>query len=82
VFDSASADMVDRLRAGSHERDARMNAERMALLLQGAVLLQHAPHAVSDAFVDTRINGASGRTFGAIPASVDVRSILARHPSL
>lgn len=81
AFDHASADMVDRLRAGPHERDARMNAERMALLLQGAVLLQHAPHAVSDAFVDTRINGASGRTFGAIPASVDVGAILARQPA-
>lgn len=81
-FDRASAELVDRLRAGAQERDARMNAERMALMLQGAVLLQHAPPAVSDAFVTTRINGASGRTFGAIPASVDVRNILARHPSL
>ena len=46
----------------------RFVAERLALLWQASLLLQHAPHAVSDAFVVSRIAGDWGRTLGTLPA--------------
>ncbi len=60
------------------EENARYLAERMALALQGAALLRHAPHAVSDAFCLTRLEGSSGRAFGAMPSGVDTNGILER----
>jgi putative acyl-CoA dehydrogenase len=60
------------------EENARYLAERMALALQGAALLRHAPHAVSDAFCLTRLAGSGGRAFGAMPSGVDLHAILER----
>ena len=50
----------------------------MALVLQGALLVRHAPGAVADAFCATRLSGAHGAAFGTLPASVDVAALLAR----
>ena len=60
------------------ERDARLLAERMALLLQASLMIRHAPAAVADLFIATRIAGEGGRAFGAIPSGSDVGAILAR----
>jgi putative acyl-CoA dehydrogenase len=43
---------------------ARQLAQQLVLLVQAALLSAHAPQAVADAFVDTRLRGAGGRVFG------------------
>jgi putative acyl-CoA dehydrogenase len=52
--------------------------ERLALGLQGALLLQHAPSALSDAFCASRLGGDWGQTFGTLPAGLDFGAILER----
>ena len=39
----------------------------MALLLQAALLIRHAPPAVADAFCATRLADGGGRLFGVLP---------------
>ncbi|MDR6906479.1 putative acyl-CoA dehydrogenase [Agromyces sp. 3263] len=63
--------------AGAAAR-ARELTERLALVLQASLLVQHAPAAVSDAFVRTRIEGDGGLLYGALPPGVDIAPILAR----
>jgi putative acyl-CoA dehydrogenase len=57
---------------------ARDVSERMALLWQAALLLQHAPSHVADAFVASRIDRAAGRTLGTLPAGTAFRGIVER----
>lgn len=57
---------------------ARYLAEKMALAIQAAMLIRHAPHAVSDAFCMTRLGDEGGRAYGTLPASVDMDAIIAR----
>ena len=57
---------------------ARELAERLALVLQASLLVQHAPPAVADAFVRTRIEGDGGSMYGALPPGIDLAPILAR----
>ncbi len=64
--------------AAAIEARARAIAERMALLWQAALLLQHAPSEVSDAFVAGRIAGDSGHTLGTLPADLALRKIIER----
>jgi putative acyl-CoA dehydrogenase len=67
-----------RLGAATAEGDARRLAEDMALLLQGALLVRHAPACVADAFCATRLGGDGGRSFGILPAGADRAGIIAR----
>ena len=60
------------------EVGARRLAGLMAACLQGALLVQHAPAAVADAFCATRLGGEYGGTFGILPAGTDLRSLVAR----
>ncbi|MHB1738659.1 MAG: acyl-CoA dehydrogenase family protein [Actinomycetes bacterium] len=60
------------------ELAARRIAERLALVLQGALLVRHAPAAVADAFCATRLAGDHGMAFGTLPAGVDLDAILDR----
>jgi putative acyl-CoA dehydrogenase len=57
---------------------ARELTERLALVLQGSLLVQHAPGAVADAFVRSRIEGDGGTMYGALPPGLDSAAILAR----
>jgi len=57
---------------------ARRLTERMALLLQGALLLRHGDAAVADAFVRSRLAGDWGNAYGTLPAGVDTAAILER----
>jgi len=57
---------------------ARELAERLALVLQASLLVQHSPAAVADAFVRSRIEGDGGTMYGALPPGLDVAAILAR----
>jgi putative acyl-CoA dehydrogenase len=60
------------------ELRARRLAGQMATALQGALLVQHAPSAVADAFCATRLGNEYGGILGTLPRGVDVGSILER----
>ncbi len=55
---------------GSLEVSARRLAGAMAACLQGALLVQHAPAEVADAFCATRLDTAYHGTFGTLPAAL------------
>ncbi|MFH8552887.1 acyl-CoA dehydrogenase family protein [Streptomyces celluloflavus] len=57
---------------------ARSLAERMALVLQGSLLVRHSHPAVADAFCASRLGGEWGNAFGTLPAGADLASILER----
>lgn len=65
-------------RPEAHETRARRIVEKMALALQAALLLQHAPGAVADAFVASRIAGDAGQEYGTLPADTDFGAIIDR----
>jgi len=60
------------------EYRARDVVDRLALALQAALLLQHAPAAVSDAFCHSRLGSSGQHNFGALPRGVDCGAILRR----
>jgi putative acyl-CoA dehydrogenase len=60
------------------EGQARRVVERMALVLQGSLLVRHAPAAVADAFCASRLGGQWGHAFGTLPAGVDATAIVER----
>jgi putative acyl-CoA dehydrogenase len=66
-------------RAEELEPRARLIAERMALGLQAALLVAHAPAAVADAFVAARLAGVGGLHYGTLPAAADGGAIVERH---
>jgi putative acyl-CoA dehydrogenase len=61
------------------EARARRIVEKLALALQGSLLVRHAPPAVADAFCASRLAGDAGLAFGTLPAGVDARTIADRH---
>jgi putative acyl-CoA dehydrogenase len=63
------------------ELRARRSVERLALALQAALLVRHAPHAVADAFCASRL-GDGGLGYGTLPPSVDSGPILERNAPL
>jgi len=60
------------------EPRARRIVEGLALALQGSLLVRFAPKAVADAFCATRLAGDWGRTFGSLPAGLELDAVLAR----
>jgi putative acyl-CoA dehydrogenase len=78
-FDDALA-LLRKDLAGLADRQfaARRIVERMALLLQGALLLRAGDAAVADAFVRSRLAGDWGVAYGTLPSGVDVATILDR----
>jgi putative acyl-CoA dehydrogenase len=63
---------------GVLEVGARTLLEGLALIAAGAILRAHAPTAVADAFIATRIAGAPRQTYGQGLEHADTRAILAR----
>jgi putative acyl-CoA dehydrogenase len=63
---------------GNREFRARRLVERLALLWQASLLVQHAPVAVSDAFVASRIVEGHGPLFGRLDDAKGVTDILER----
>jgi putative acyl-CoA dehydrogenase len=57
---------------------ARRLVERLALCLQGSLLVRHGDPAVADAFCASRLGGDWGVAFGTLPSGVDNQAILAR----
>ncbi|WP_181312276.1 acyl-CoA dehydrogenase family protein [Nocardioides campestrisoli] len=60
------------------ELRARRVVEQLALVLQGSLLLRHAPTAVADAFCASRLDRDWGHAFGTLPPGLDLDAVLAR----
>ena len=60
------------------EPRARRLVERLALALQGSLLVRHGDPAVADAFCASRLDGG-GSIYGTLPRRLATRSIVARH---
>ncbi len=60
------------------ELRARRLVEQLALVLQGSLLVQHAPAAVADAFCATRLSRDWGGAFGTMPQGLDLQPVLER----
>jgi putative acyl-CoA dehydrogenase len=69
---AAAADPVG-LQAG-----ARRLVERLAVLLQAALLVRHGHPAVADAFCASRVAGDHGAAFGTLPPGLDLAAIVER----
>jgi putative acyl-CoA dehydrogenase len=77
-LDAALEGLVPELDAVD-EAGARRLVERLALCLQGSLLVRHAPPEVADAFCATRLGGEGGRAYGTLPPGLDTASIVERH---
>jgi putative acyl-CoA dehydrogenase len=60
------------------EAQARRVVERMALVLQGSLLLRYAPTPVSDAFCASRLGADHGHALGTLPPGHDTAAIAGR----
>ncbi|BBC32037.1 Acyl-CoA dehydrogenase [Streptomyces graminofaciens] len=60
------------------EARARRLVERLALVLQGALLVRYAPPEVADAFCASRLGGDWGTAFGTLPHSLDLAAVVER----
>ncbi|MEE1772980.1 acyl-CoA dehydrogenase family protein [Streptomyces sp. JV185] len=78
-LDGAIKDMLTELADLSGiEARARRLAERMALVLQGSLLVRWAPPEVADAFCASRLGRDRGAAFGTLPHSLDLASVVER----
>jgi putative acyl-CoA dehydrogenase len=60
------------------EARARRLVERIALVLQGALLVRHSTPEVADAFCASRLGGDGGGAFGTLPGGLDHAAIVER----
>ncbi|MEX2970670.1 acyl-CoA dehydrogenase family protein [Streptomyces sp. C184] len=60
------------------EARARRLVERMATVLQGSLLVRHAPPEVADAFCASRLGGDAGAAFGTLPHTLDLAAVVER----
>jgi len=81
-LDRAAGELDGALDAAD-ESTARRLVERLALCLQGSLLVRYAPAEVADAFCAARLGDEGGRAYGTLPPGVDTAAIVDRHrPSL
>ncbi|GAA5045480.1 acyl-CoA dehydrogenase family protein [Streptomyces similanensis] len=78
-LDAAIKDLLTDLAdlAGVEAR-ARRLVERLALVLQGSLLVRYAPPEVADAFCASRLGGDWGTSFGTLPHTLDLASVVER----
>ncbi|SCL74087.1 isovaleryl-CoA dehydrogenase [Micromonospora peucetia] len=74
---------VRQVRADLSDQDdlelrARRVVERLALVLQGSLLVRHGHPAVADAFCVSRLGGDHGQAYGTLPRGVDFTAIISR----
>ena len=79
-LDAHLAAVADELASGADgleeaEARARRLVERLALALQGALLVRHAPEAMAEAFCVARLGGERGHAFGALPPSLSKSAV-------
>lgn len=78
-LDDAAADLRRELADPADiEGRARRVVERMALVLQGSLLVRHSHPSVADAFCASRLAGDWGRAFGTLPSGLDFGAIIER----
>jgi putative acyl-CoA dehydrogenase len=78
ALDAEIAALKDTLVQVPAETDARRVVERMALALQAATLVRHAPFFVADAFCATRLGQRPGLAYGALGAKIDTDALVRR----
>src|SRR3984893_13594009 len=79
-LDQAVADLKRELsNPADIESRARRVVERMAVVLQGSLLLRFGDAVVADAFRASRLGGDWGHTFGTLPGGMDLASVVERH---
>ena len=61
------------------EAGARRLVERMAVMLEGSLLVRYGDPAVADAFCASRLGGDWGHSFGTLPQGLQLASIVQRH---
>ena len=78
-LDRAIDDLMGELgRLEDIEFRARAVVERMALTLQATLLTAHAPTAVADAFLASRLDGNWGHAFGTLEPGLDLQPMIDR----
>ncbi|WP_405603197.1 acyl-CoA dehydrogenase family protein [Streptomyces sp. NBC_01410] len=78
-LDAAIKDLLSELAdLDGIEARARRLVERMALVLQGSLLVRWAPPEVADAFCASRLGGDWGTAFGTLPHTLDLASVVER----
>jgi putative acyl-CoA dehydrogenase len=81
-LDREAADLERELAAAPDpvglQAGARRLAERLAVVLQGALLIRHGHPAVADAFCASRVAGDRGAAFGTLPGGLDLAAIVER----
>jgi len=78
-LDSAVERLHTQLRDSADvECRARALVDRMAVILQAALLARHAPQGIADAFCRSRLDGEGHHQFGALPADVDFDRVIER----
>jgi putative acyl-CoA dehydrogenase len=70
---------AERALADADEPRARLLVERLALALQASLLARHAPAAVAEAFLASRLRGEGGHAYGTLPIGTDMELITNRH---
>jgi putative acyl-CoA dehydrogenase len=74
----AAADRARKAVVAADEQSARRVVEQLALVLQGSLLVRHAPPAVADAFCASRLDADWGHTLGTLPGGLDLRAVVDR----
>jgi putative acyl-CoA dehydrogenase len=64
--------------ADALEASARRVAQQLVLLLQAALLREHAPSFVANAFIDSRFDARWGRVFGSLPDGAPAAALVDR----
>lgn len=78
-LDAAIAKLAHELTDFSNiELRARTLVEQMALVWQGALLVQYGQTEVAEAFCASRLAGDWGRAFGTLPVGTDFAAIIER----
>lgn len=77
IYDAALRALRAQLAATPEQAQARRITERLALLLQAAVLLR-AQSPNTSAFIRSRLGAEHGMAFGTLPADIDVATVLGR----
>lgn len=74
-IEALKRDLSDPAEAEFRARDL---VDRMAIGLQAALLLRHAPAFVADPFIASRIEGRGQHHYGTLPRGTDCRAIIER----
>jgi len=79
-LDRSVDDLKNELSNGAGaEAGARRLVERMAVVLEGSLLVRYGAPAVADAFCVSRLGGDWGHSFGTLPEGLQLDSIVQRH---